>query len=222
MRAYKFLPSVSRICSYVETSRKIGRMGRRVGRDQHVGWIFRKGDAGSAKLVTLVLFTLLCVALYGLINRHNLVPVTSLRYPAMAFGTLCALFASIALCRDTNSTTPFAKLGPIKRTLFLIGVAFPLMWAMGYFAALLGAPSICAILSLDPKAAHVPVEYVFRERRGRGCQHRILISGGPLPEAMTPCVSEQVWQGVTVGRNVNITYTDGFGAFVVHDVELTK
>ena len=195
MRAYLSHPLVSRICSSAETSRRIRQKGRRVERDQHVGWIFRKGDTGTAKLVTLALFTLLCVALYGLINRHNLVPAASLRYPAMAFGTLCALLASIALYRDTNPNTPFAKFGPIKRTLFLTGVAFPFMWAMGYFAALLGTPFIWSIIAMDPKTALVPVEYVLHEQRGRGCHHRIQINGAPLPGAMTPCVSEQVWLG---------------------------
>jgi hypothetical protein len=187
-----------------------------------VGWIFRWGDKGTAKLVTLAILTLMGIAIYGLINRHNLVPASSLRYPAMAFGTLCALFSSIALCRDTNPETPFAKFGPIKRTLFLIGVAFPFMWAMGYFAALLGGPLIGNSVALDPKTAHVPVEYVIHELRGRGCHHRIQINGAPLPKAMTSCVSELVWKAVTVGQNVRITYTDGFGSFVVRDIVLTN
>lgn len=186
-----------------------------------MGWIFRTGDTRAAKWVTLAFLAPLCVAIVGLLGMHSLLPHPALKLPAAAFGVLFAVFASVALIKDKNPATPFARSGPIKRFCFLI-LAAMLAWATGFFAVQLGAPYIWAAVALDPKVGTASVTHVFRERSGRGCHHKIELKGGPLPETMTPCVSQELWKALKVGDTVEIRYTDGLGALVVQGIAIAK
>jgi hypothetical protein len=127
----------------------------------------------------------------------------------------------LALFKDKNPVSGFVRYGVVKR-LFALALLIPFAWWIGFFAVWLGAPTVWANLVLEPKLASASVTQVWRERSGRGCHHRIEIQGGPLPKAMTPCVSKELREGVQRGTLVEVEYTDGGGAFFIHEVTQVK
>lgn len=94
--------------------------------------------------------------------------------------------------------------------------------AMGYFFLLLGLPTIWSKLAMTAVTSEASVIHVFKERKGRGCSFRIELSGGPLPESMTPCVSKEIWDSSREGGNVNVSYTNSFAGLVIEDISLTQ
>lgn len=180
--------------------------------------LFRKGDTRAAKAVQLILCVPSLVALAGLISRSRIHPHDSLQPWAIGFGCVFAAGFLIALLRDTNPNSPFTRLGPFKRLASLV-LLVPAGWMMGYFAVWLGAPTVWANLYMEPSWTSASVTYVLPERWRRGCDYQITIQGGQLPLPMTPCVSKELHRSVQRGTLVAVEYTDGAGAFVIHDVK---
>lgn len=187
------------------------------GAEGSMGWIFRDGDTRAAKVIQLVLALPLGMALVGLYARSNLVSYGLLRPWAIVAGCVVALGLLVALFKDKNPVSAFVGYGMVKR-LLVLALVIPFAWWMGFFSVWLGVPTVWANLVLESKLASVTVTQVWRERSGRGCHHRIEIQGGPLPQTMTPCVSKELREAVRRGTVVEVEYTDGGGAFFVHDV----
>lgn len=186
-----------------------------------MGVIFRDGDTRAAKVVQLILALPLGMAIVGLYARSSLVSYGLLKPWAIVAGCVVALGMMVALFKDKNPASAFVRYGTVKRLLAL-ALLVPFAWGMGFFTVWLGAPTVWANRVLEPKLASASVTHVWRERSGRGCHHRIEIQGGPLPQTMTPCGSKELREAVQRGTLVEVEYTDGGGAFFIHDVTLPK
>lgn len=186
-----------------------------------MGLIFREGDTRAAKVVQLILALPLGMAIVGLYASSNLVSYDLLKPWAIASGCVVALGVSVALFKDKNPASAFVRYGTFKR-LLAFALVLPLAWGMGFCAVWLGAPTVWANLVLEHKFASASVTQVLRERSGRGCHHRIEIQGGPLPQTMTLCVPKELREAVQRGALVGVEYTDGGGAFFIHDVTQPK
>lgn len=187
-----------------------------------MGLIFRKGDPRTAKLVTLILFVPLGVALVGLLNRSTMLPSGILMPWAQAAGFIVAIGTCIAALLDRNPVAVFTRpKGLLKRGAVTL-LLFAFAWGMGFCAVMLGLPTLWSSLALTPSAATASVTHVLRERTGRGCHHRLALAGGRLPEPMIPCVSEEVWKSTKVGSTVTFKFTDSRLAFIIDDIELLQ
>ncbi len=185
-----------------------------------MGLIFRDGDTRAAKITQLVFALPLGMAIVGLYASSNLVSHDLLKPWAIVAGCVVALGLLVALFKDQNPVSAFVGHGAVKR-LLILALVIPFAWWMGFFSVWLGVPTVWANLVLKPRVASASVTHVLRERSGRGCHHRIEIQGGPLPQAMTPCVSKELREAVRRGMLVEVEYTYGGGAFFVHDVTLS-
>jgi predicted heme/steroid binding protein len=180
-------------------------------------WVFRKGDTRRAKVVQLVLYLVVGIALIGLVNYPNVMPFVAWHPFAMVLGLVMAVVTVVALARDTNPANRLLGYGPVKRLALLV-LSFPMAWTVGYWAVWLGLPTMWAYVAIDTKVASVSVSYVWRERIGRGCHYRIDLAGRPLPQAISPCVSEAVWSSVQTGSTVQIRYSETPSALFIHEV----
>lgn len=184
-----------------------------------MSWLLRPGDTPTAKLVTLAIWCVFGMAVLGLINARNMVPTDRMNLLALVLGGAGGLGLCVALWRDTHPSAVLGDAGFFKS----IGVtvaAFTASGALAYFATLLGWPYLWSLVVASPSEATVNVALVLPEGLGRGCHHKIGIEGGPMPQQMTPCVSDALWRSVRPGDRLVLSYTDGAMAFVIDDIRL--
>lgn len=182
-------------------------------------WLLRQGDTRAAKLVTLIIWGVLGMAILGLINKGNIVPSERMCLLAFVLGGGGGLALCVALWRDAHPDAALGNAGFIKSICMTLA-AFTTGGALAYFAALLGWPYLWSLVALQPSEATVKVAFVLSEGLGKGCHHKIGIEGGPMPQRMSPCVSEALWKSVRSGDPLVLRYTDGAMAFVIDDIRL--
>lgn len=180
--------------------------------------LLREGDASTPKWIWLAFLGLLCLALLGLVNRRNMVTYQVMAPWAAVAALLLAIVGVWVMSRNRDPAIKLNHYGPLKRCAALVSL-FIFNGMIGYFAVLLGFPTIWSRVALSPRAAEATVTHILSERTGKGCHWRIEVDGGPLPEAMSPCVSSTLWASLRTGNSVSVIYTQSSFAFVIEDIQ---
>jgi len=178
----------------------------------------REGDASTPKWIWLTFLGPLCLALLGLVNRRNIVTYQVMAPWAAVAALLLAIVGGWAMSRNRDSAIKLKHYGPLRRCAAFVSL-FIFNGMIGYFAVLLGLPTIWSRIVLSPRAAEATVTHILSERTGKGCHWRIKVDGGPLPEAMSPCVSSTLWASLRAGDSVSVIYTQNSFAFVIEDIQ---
>lgn len=177
----------------------------------------REREASNSKWVWLVLLVPLGLALVGLLNRRNIIAYPIMVPWAAVAALLVALVGVWVMSRNRNPTIKLNHYRPLKRCAAFV-LLFIFNGMIGYFAVLLGLPTIWSKVALTPRSGEVTVTHILSERTGKGCHWRIEVDGGPLPKAMIPCVSGTLWASLRAGSSVSIIYTQSPFAFVIDGI----
>lgn len=181
----------------------------------------RKGEGSAPKSGWLVLCVPLGLALLGFLNQRNVVAFPVITPWAKAAGLFVAIVGVWVIARNRHPAIKLNHYGLLKRFATL-ALMFMVIGMFGYIAVLLGVPTIWSKVALTPRSGEATVTYILKERAGKGCHWRIEVDGGPLPEAMTPCVSKALWASLRTGDPVSVTYTQSAFAFVIEDIQHAK
>lgn len=77
------------------------------------------------------------------------------------------------------------------------------------------------IVEIGAPAYEVPanVDAVYPVRRTKGCRHELKLSSTYLPEPVTPCVSERVWQKARAGDAARVIVAANAVGMLMVDIQ---
>lgn len=142
---------------------------------------------------TICLYLFVGLALYGLFNRNNFIPSDQFDSVFIVLSLGCALLITIWTYTMKSPHSKIASWGSFKKV-FLFPVLLVFFYGFAWCALKLGVGLLYTEQFGIPSASKLQISTKMPEHRGRGCHHRLALTGAGLPPNFTPCVPEALWQ----------------------------
>lgn len=177
----------------------------------------RQGSSRRAKQFSFAFALALLIAVCGGAYLGRFHPSERTSQAALVVATLLSLGCAWTLWRDDNPRAALNGYGPVRRAIAVLvqaAVAFLLGWLSTYVIS-------AVIVEIGAPAYEVPahIDAVRPVRLGKGCRHELKLSSTYLPEPMTPCVSERVWQKARAGDAARVIVAANAVGMLMVDIQ---
>lgn len=173
----------------------------------------RQGGSKPAEQFSFAFALALLIVVFGGAYLSRFHPSALTSQAAWVVAALLSLGCAWTLWRDDKPRGA----GSVRRAIAVLvhaAVAFVMGWLSTYVMS-------AVLVEIGAPAYEVPahIDAVHPVRRGKGCHHQLKLSSTYLPEPMTPCVSQRVWQKASAGDAARVIVAANAVGMLMVDIQ---